>query len=91
MKEVRPISIETSILPGAHGSALFTRGETQTIATATLGSKAMEARFETLDTLGKCTTPSLLLIPYHLNHYSTRASFKLRIQNHFFHENPHFP
>jgi len=41
---VRPIEIETSFLPGAHGSALFTRGETQSLATATLGSKAMEAK-----------------------------------------------
>lgn len=41
---VRPIEIDTSFLPGAHGSALFTRGETQALATATLGSKAMEAK-----------------------------------------------
>lgn len=47
--EVRPISIETSLLPRAHGSSLFTRGETQAIATATLGGKGMEARFESLD------------------------------------------
>lgn len=50
-EDVRPISIESSLLPMAHGSALFTRGETQALATATLGSKAMEARFETLDEL----------------------------------------
>lgn len=37
--QVRPISMETSLLPMAHGSALFTRGETQALATATLGSK----------------------------------------------------
>eukprot|EP00597_Dinobryon_sp_UTEXLB2267_P006313 CAMPEP_0170079124 /NCGR_PEP_ID=MMETSP0019_2-20121128/15589_1 /TAXON_ID=98059 /ORGANISM="Dinobryon sp., Strain UTEXLB2267" /LENGTH=821 /DNA_ID=CAMNT_0010292435 /DNA_START=140 /DNA_END=2602 /DNA_ORIENTATION=+ len=52
VEEVRPISSETSLLPMAHGSSLFTRGETQALATATLGSKAMEARYETLDTLG---------------------------------------
>lgn len=52
VEDVRPIDIETSLLPGAHGSALFTRGETQSVATATLGSKSMEARFETLDELG---------------------------------------
>ena len=51
VEDIRPISIENSILPRAHGSALFTRGETQAIATATLGSKAMEARFENLDEL----------------------------------------
>lgn len=47
--EVRPISIKTNLLPGAHGSSLFTRGETQAIATATLGGKSMEAKYETLD------------------------------------------
>jgi len=50
--EVRPISGEHNLLPRAHGSALFTRGETQALATATLGSKAMEQRFETLDEYG---------------------------------------
>eukprot|EP01041_Mallomonas_annulata_P004249 gene4249-8446_t len=52
VEDVRPIFIETSLLPGAHGSTLFTRGETQAIATATLGSKSMEAKFETVDQLG---------------------------------------
>jgi Polyribonucleotide nucleotidyltransferase (polynucleotide phosphorylase) len=36
--EIRPIEIEVGILPRAHGSALFTRGETQAIVTATLGT-----------------------------------------------------
>ncbi len=36
--EIRPISIETSVLPRTHGSALFTRGETQALVTATLGT-----------------------------------------------------
>ncbi len=35
--EVRPISIETNLLPSVHGSCLFTRGETQVLVTATLG------------------------------------------------------
>jgi len=52
VEDVRPIFIETNLLPGAHGSALFTRGETQSLSTATLGSKAMEAKFENLDELG---------------------------------------
>ena len=38
LKTVRPISVETGVLPRTHGSALFTRGETQAIVTATLGS-----------------------------------------------------
>jgi polyribonucleotide nucleotidyltransferase len=37
-KTVRPIKTEIDVLPGAHGSALFTRGETQAIVTATLGT-----------------------------------------------------
>lgn len=52
VEDVRPISIETNWLPGAHGSALFTRGETQTIATATLGTRGMEAKVESLDNVG---------------------------------------
>ncbi|MFH1654497.1 MAG: polyribonucleotide nucleotidyltransferase [Pseudomonadota bacterium] len=39
LKDVRDITSETSLLPRAHGSALFTRGETQAIVTATLGTK----------------------------------------------------
>jgi polyribonucleotide nucleotidyltransferase len=37
--EIRPITIETSLLPRTHGSALFTRGETQSLTTVTLGTK----------------------------------------------------
>jgi polyribonucleotide nucleotidyltransferase len=37
--EIRPIDIEVGILPRTHGSALFTRGETQSLATVTLGTK----------------------------------------------------
>jgi len=45
---VRPISIETGLLPRTHGSALFTRGETQAIVVATLGTSADEQRIDTL-------------------------------------------
>ncbi len=38
LDEIRPIESEVSLFPGAHGSALFTRGETQAIVTATLGT-----------------------------------------------------
>ena len=38
MKTVRPISIRTGVLPRTHGSALFTRGETQALVVATLGT-----------------------------------------------------
>lgn len=40
--EIRPIWIETDYLPGPHGSAVFTRGETQSLTTVTLGTKADE-------------------------------------------------
>ncbi len=46
--EVRPISVELDILPRAHGSALFTRGETQALAVATLGTKLDEQRIDDL-------------------------------------------
>ena len=45
---VRPIACETSILPRPHGSALFTRGETQVLGVLTLGSGQDEQRVETL-------------------------------------------
>ncbi len=47
-KEVRPISIETNILPSAHSSCLFTRGETQALVVATLGNNKDAQMYETL-------------------------------------------
>jgi polyribonucleotide nucleotidyltransferase len=46
--EIRPISCETEYLPRTHGSALFTRGETQALVTTTLGSERDKQRVETL-------------------------------------------
>jgi polyribonucleotide nucleotidyltransferase len=46
--EVRPITAEVGVLPRVHGSSLFTRGETQVMATATLGSGEDEQRVESL-------------------------------------------
>lgn len=51
LSDVRPISCEVGILPRTHGSALFTRGETQAIVTATLGTSDDEQRIESLDGL----------------------------------------
>ncbi len=42
LADIRPISIELGLLPRAHGSALFTRGETQSLTTVTLGTKLDE-------------------------------------------------
>jgi polyribonucleotide nucleotidyltransferase len=47
--EIRPIHIEMGLLPRTHGSALFTRGETQSIAVCTLGGENMAQRSENLD------------------------------------------
>ncbi|MBW1955024.1 MAG: polyribonucleotide nucleotidyltransferase [Deltaproteobacteria bacterium] len=46
--EIRPISCEVGVLPRPHGSALFTRGETQVLGVLTLGSGPDEQRVETL-------------------------------------------
>ncbi len=47
-RTVRPISIRTGLLPRVHGSALFTRGETQALVTATLGTSRDEQRIDAL-------------------------------------------
>jgi polyribonucleotide nucleotidyltransferase len=59
--EIRPISIEAGLLPRAHGSALFTRGQTQAISVASLGTLKEEMR---LDTLGLETKK------YYFHHYN---------------------
>jgi len=46
--EIRPIACEVGVLPRPHGSALFTRGETQVLGVLTLGSGGDEQRVETL-------------------------------------------
>ncbi|MCA3207498.1 polyribonucleotide nucleotidyltransferase, partial [Cupriavidus sp.] len=47
-RTVRPIDIRSSVLPRAHGSSLFTRGETQALAVATLGTKSDEQIIDAL-------------------------------------------
>ncbi len=47
--QIRKLDIEAGVLPRTHGSALFTRGETQALVTATLGTKEDEQRMELLD------------------------------------------
>ena len=53
LADVRPITCEVGILPRVHGSALFTRGETQAIVTTTLGTSDDEQKIESLDGLQK--------------------------------------
>ena len=58
LTDIRPISIELGLLPRTHGSALFTRGETQSITTITLGTKLDE---QILDGLVPKTTRRFML------------------------------
>ena len=58
LDQVRPIEIETSVLSRTHGSALFTRGETQSIVVATLGSTKDAQRIENLN--AETTDPFML-------------------------------
>ncbi len=51
LSDVRPIECEVGVLPRTHGSALFTRGETQAIVVTTLGTSDDEQRIESLDGL----------------------------------------
>ena len=55
---VRPISVETDILPRTHGSALFTRGETQAIVVTTLSSERDAQKIDALE--GSYTDPFML-------------------------------
>jgi len=55
LEEVRPISIETNILPRAHGSCLFTRGQTQALAIVTLGGDKDGQMYERLTSKGNLT------------------------------------
>jgi polyribonucleotide nucleotidyltransferase len=47
--QVRPITCETGVLPRTHGSAIFTRGQTQALATTTLGTSEDEQRMDDLE------------------------------------------
>ena len=48
-KEIRPISVEAGLLPRAHGSSLFTRGQTQALVVATLGTQNDVQRLDSID------------------------------------------
>ncbi|MFA7253047.1 MAG: polyribonucleotide nucleotidyltransferase [Patescibacteria group bacterium] len=49
MEEIRPLNIEVGLLPRPHGSALFTRGQTQSLTVATLASPGMEQLIDTME------------------------------------------
>jgi len=58
--QVRAISIDTSLLPRAHGSALFTRGQTQALVTATLGTANDVQRLDSIDEAQESTKSFML-------------------------------
>jgi len=53
LNEIRQISAEVSVLPRVHGSALFSRGETQVLSVITLGSPEMEQYLDTMEESGR--------------------------------------
>jgi polyribonucleotide nucleotidyltransferase len=57
---IRPITCETGVLPRTHGSALFTRGQTQALVSATLGTTRDEQRIDSID-VAQETTKSFML------------------------------
>ncbi len=59
-KEVRPITIDNTVLPRAHGSSLFTRGQTQALVAVTLGTANDVQRLDSIDDAGE-TTKSFML------------------------------
>jgi len=65
--EIRPISCEVGWLPRVHGSALFTRGETQALVTTTLGTKEDE---QFIDDIEKGEVKRRFLLHYNFPHYS---------------------
>lgn len=67
-KDVRPIGIETNILPYVHGSALFTRGQTQVLVSATIGGENDAQSFETLGS--KASTKERFLFHYNFPGFS---------------------
>lgn len=57
-KDIRSISVEVGLLPRTHGSAMFTRGETQALVTTTLGTSEDEQRIDSLS--GECKSQFML-------------------------------
>jgi polyribonucleotide nucleotidyltransferase len=67
--EVRPISIDTTVLPRAHGSALFTRGQTQALVAVTLGTAQDVQRLDSIDDAGE--TEKTFMLHYNFPPFST--------------------
>lgn len=74
LTQIRPIHSEVGVLPRTHGSAVFTRGETQALATVTLGTRRDEQRIDNL--LGDVFVPFML--HYNFPPYCTGETKMLR-------------
>jgi DNA polymerase III epsilon subunit family exonuclease len=72
--ELRPISVEVGLLPRAHGSGLFTRGETQALSIATLGPSSDVQRIDTISP----ETEKRYLHHYNMPPYSTGENKQMR-------------
>ena len=76
LTEVRPISIETNLLPNAHGSCLFTRGQTQALAIITLGGDKDGQMFDKLTEKGVATDD--FMVNYNFPGFSVGEAGPLR-------------
>ncbi len=72
--ELRPIIVEVGLLPRAHGSGLFTRGETQALTVATLGASSDVQRIDTISP----KTEKRYLHHYNMPPYSTGENKPMR-------------
>jgi DNA polymerase III epsilon subunit family exonuclease len=72
--EIRPISVEVGVLPRAHGSGLFTRGQTQALTVATLGPSSDVQRIDTISP----ETEKRYLHHYNMPPYSTGENKPMR-------------
>jgi polyribonucleotide nucleotidyltransferase len=76
MKDVRPITIDTSVLPRVHGSALFTRGQTQALVAVTLGTSKDAQRLDSIDEVGEQS--KTFMLHYNFPPFSTGEVRPLR-------------
>ncbi len=74
--EIRPITITTGELPRVHGSAIFTRGQTQALVAVTLGTGDDEQRVDSIDVAGE--TSKSFMLHYNFPPYSTGEVRPLR-------------
>ena len=74
LDEIRPITVEVGLLPRAHGSGLFTRGQTQALTVATLGPSSDVQRIDTISP----ETEKRYLHHYNMPPYSTGENKPMR-------------